>query len=146
LADLGQLNTTVYPRNESFNPFLNWSMLEYYIDLYNRTYPGFIPSTHVNIQQYNTDTFVIPPALLVQDYTCNQMQLKPPLSIIIVLVSGLYPMLHGGYKGLQALLQLFFKPHGSGSLSIYSFLLQTLTATQIIIARGAFQARKMVAR
>jgi hypothetical protein len=121
LADLGQLNSTNYPRNASHNVFLSMPMLNYYINLYNQTYPGYIASTGSEIVPYNTNTFVIPPALMVQDYSCNQLVRKAPLSIIVVLLGGLYPLFHGGYKGLQAILHFWFK--GRGSKSICPFLL-----------------------
>jgi hypothetical protein len=94
LGDLGQLNWLA-PRNTSHNVYLNMTMLQHYTDIYNRTYPGYIQKNGLEIIPYNA-TFSIPTTMIVQDYTCNQLQRKAPLSIIVVLLGGLYLLLELG--------------------------------------------------
>jgi hypothetical protein len=113
------------------NPFLDWELLTRYSNDYNAAYPHSlnvapnetnglaVPYDPATLQLYN------PWAVFVQSYSCTAMVRKTPISILVVMVSGLYALIMGAKGALATVLTWYYK-RGNGDQGIRRpFLLST---------------------
>lgn len=114
LADLGTFEDSV-SNNTSNNPFVNTTLLINYAKFFNSAYPGtqnpaptFGPANGPGAN-YDANKFELPPTVFLETYSCSMSVQKAPLSILLVLVTGLYAFFMGGYKALTFTITWYYK-------------------------------------